>query len=468
MVTVVAPPDDKPTQGVKTLEATFAPPTVHKDEKLHALYDEYHVGLHTSFNAGADSMNAVSEHVTPLNLPYQAKAALCNYVPQLLDDDTYGAKDLQDDHPIRLTNQAAVFDHSTERDHAFTWRVPQPGHASTNFWIPLRINPEQEGHWHELIDEDSDLSAGEIRVTPTRKSWTLHVTVKYPTSDITSIPDDPTYIGLDIGETALITGCALKDGSPTDPFVHSGRNAKRLRKEMYTTLKRLQQRDADWRIEERFAYYQNSLTDQVEKDTTKVIEYAEQYSDPVLVMEDLTYIRENLDYGKLMNRRLHNWAFALLQTRIEQKAKDAGIPVLYVNAAYTSQTCHACNRIGYRPRQAEFVCPHDDCHVSVFQCDINAAANIAERANPWGESVLWKSGRDDSPRDGSTSDSTTRCTQERAAKGVATPIPAKGGRDDNADSSTPLGSAGTTQMTLNEPTDSESETISKPQSNTEQ
>lgn len=37
MVSVVAPPDDDaPTQGTKTLEATFVPPTAHKEAKLNA------------------------------------------------------------------------------------------------------------------------------------------------------------------------------------------------------------------------------------------------------------------------------------------------------------------------------------------------------------------------------------------------------------------------------------------------
>ena len=47
---------------------------------------------------------------------------------------------------------------------------------------------------------------------------------------------DATHIGLDIGETAFITGGALKDDrnllSPTDPFVCSRSRAKYLRKEI--------------------------------------------------------------------------------------------------------------------------------------------------------------------------------------------------------------------------------------------
>jgi IS605 OrfB family transposase len=391
------------TTITKTLQATFAPPTAHKQSKLNDLLDTYRDGLQEAFDAGASTMSAVSDIVTPYDLPYQAKAALCNYVPKLRK--TYDAKELDDGHPIRLTNQAAKFDHSDERDYEFTWWVPRPGRG-TNFWIPLRINPEQEDPWHDLVSEDA--KAGEIRLQQHRKNWVLHVTVEYPVEE-PATDGDATHIGLDIGETALITGCALKDGSPTDPFVCSGSRAKHLRKEMHTTLKRLQERDASvWRIDDRFSHYQNALTDIVEKTSRQAVEYATQFENPVLVMEDLTYIRERLDYGKYINRRLHSWAFARLQGRIEDKATEEGVPVEYVNPAYTSQTCHSCHRIGQRDSQAEFRCPNDDCHVSTFQADINASANIARRVDPWGESVpLDKAGRDDSPRDGRGCDTAT-------------------------------------------------------------
>jgi putative transposase len=89
----------------KTLEATLTPPTAHKERKLRDLIDTYRDGLHEAFDAGADTMSAVSDIVTPYDLPYQAKAALCNYVPQL--HGTYDAEELDDGHPLRLTNQAA-------------------------------------------------------------------------------------------------------------------------------------------------------------------------------------------------------------------------------------------------------------------------------------------------------------------------------------------------------------------------
>ncbi|WP_328517203.1 IS200/IS605 family accessory protein TnpB-related protein [Haladaptatus caseinilyticus] len=63
-------------------------------------------------------------------------------------------------------------------------------------------------------------------------------------------------------------------------------------------------------------------------------------------MEDLMSLRKRLNYGKYMNRRLHAWPFARLQSRIEDKVTDVGIPVEYINPAYTSQTCHECRHIG--------------------------------------------------------------------------------------------------------------------------
>jgi hypothetical protein len=47
-------------------------------------------------------------------------------------------------------------------------------------------------------------------------------------------------------------------------------------------------------------------------------------------------MREELDYGAYMNRRLHAWAFVRLQNRVEDKAREAGIPVEYVRPEYTS------------------------------------------------------------------------------------------------------------------------------------
>ncbi len=287
--------------------------------------------------------------------------------------------------------------------HEFCWRVPQAGRGNA-FWIPLRINPAQRELWGDLLD--GDVSVGEFRLQEHRTTWVLHVTVEYAVAD-PDVPDDPTPVGFDIGEANLLTGCALQDDTPTQPMLFDGGRARHLRKEMFTTLRRLQERDADWRIDERFDYYQNALTDIVETATRQAVEYAQRFENPVIVLEDLSYIRESMDYGKYMNRRLHSWAFARLAGRIEDKAREEGIPVRFVNPAYTSQTCHECGHVGQRNTQATFRCPNDDCWVSEYHGDINASVNIATRFDRWGERCALKPDTDDSPRDGSACDSTT-------------------------------------------------------------
>ena len=158
---------------------------------------------------------------------------------------------------------------------------------------------------------------------------------------------------------------------------HSRGPARHLRKEIFTTLKRLQEREAaQWRTDERFNHYQNTLTDIIEKASRRAVEYACRFDKPVLVLEDLSYIREDLDYGEWMNRRLHAWAFARLQQRIEDKAREAGVPVMYVRPEYTSQTCHECGHIGQRNGD-EFRCPNDECWVSEYHADINAVVRTA-------------------------------------------------------------------------------------------
>jgi len=151
----------------------------------------------------AEMKSAVDDIVTPYNLPYQVKDALKNYVPSLND-----AKELSDGHPTRMVNRAARFDHTEDRTHSYMWEVPQPGHGP-NVWIPLRINPEQEQLWADLLD--GNVSPGQLQLIQNRTSWTLHVAVEYsvedPDYDIDS--DDVTHIDLDIGESSLITGCAL-------------------------------------------------------------------------------------------------------------------------------------------------------------------------------------------------------------------------------------------------------------------
>jgi putative transposase len=145
--------------ATKTLQATLAPPTAHKEHRLQRTVATYRRALEDSFESGVDTQTAVNDVVTGYDLTSYAKDALKNYVPQLRR--TYNALELDDDHPVRFTNRGWKLDHSEERTHEFCWRVPQAGRGNA-FWIPLRINPPQRELWADLFNDD--VTVGEFRL----------------------------------------------------------------------------------------------------------------------------------------------------------------------------------------------------------------------------------------------------------------------------------------------------------------
>lgn len=101
-----------------------------------------------------------------------------------------------------------------------------------------------------------------------------------------------------------------------------------------------------------------------------------------LAFEDLTNIRESLNQkprSKTERLRTNHWAFYQLRLFVGYKAAIAGVPVVFVPPAYTSQTCSRCGHI--HPVKGK-----SDRNGKVFKCghcgfeqdaDVNAANNIA-------------------------------------------------------------------------------------------
>jgi transposase, IS605 OrfB family, central region len=322
---------------IRTLQATLVPPTSHKQASLQHSVETYRHALQEAFQADCDTKTAVNEVVTPYDLSSYAKDALKNYVPDLVDE----ADELDESHPVRYTGRGLTLDHDPDsaRKNSFCWRVPKAQSADGSpFWIPLRINPAQQSLWKGLLD--GEIEPNQFQLQRDGETWSLHVGVDIDVSEpaYESDDEDATAVGFDIGEAHLLAGCACTNGSPTDPLLITGGRARQLRKEMFTTLTRLQERDAaQWRIDERFDHCQNALTDIVEKASWQAIDYAQQFAKPVIVLEQLDSIREGLDYGKWMNRRLHNWAFRRLQDAIDRKAIEAGIPIRSNTSTHTIQ-----------------------------------------------------------------------------------------------------------------------------------
>ena len=75
------------------------------ERRLQRTVATYWRALGDAFGSDADTQSAVNDVVIPYTLTSYAKDALKNYVPQLLDEDTYDAEELKDDHSVRFTNR---------------------------------------------------------------------------------------------------------------------------------------------------------------------------------------------------------------------------------------------------------------------------------------------------------------------------------------------------------------------------
>lgn len=87
---------------------------------------------------------------------------------------------------------------------------------------------------------------------------------------------------------------------------------------------------------------------------------------------------EKINFDKMKHKSLlRNWSYYQLQTMVEYKAQREGIAVLYVDAAYTSQTCSKCGNLeeGQREVQDTFICKKCGYQANA---DYNASQNIAK------------------------------------------------------------------------------------------
>jgi IS605 OrfB family transposase len=190
------------------------------------------------------------------------------------------------------------------------------------------------------------------------------------------------FIGVDLGIANVATA--------STGYLAAGRELNRYRKRQLALRAKLQKKRtksasrrlrARARKEARHAANQNHII-------SKTIVTEAERTGRGLSLEELKGIRNRVRLRKPQRVALHSWAFAQLGDFIVYKAKRAGVPLVFVDPAYTSQTCAECGHLDKRNRvdQGLFICRA--CGV-VAHADRNASRNIATR----GESV-WNAGRE--------------------------------------------------------------------------
>ena len=142
------------------------------------------------------------------------------------------------------------------------------------------------------------------------------------------------------------------------------------------------------KIEDTIARFRDTYNHKISR---SIVEYAIKNGCGTIQLEDLSSIADNEmnkadkekdekkiteQQYKIRNAYLRNWSYYDLQQKIEYKAKENGIDVVYINPAYTSQRCSKCGAIHEenRPTNLKFKCV--ECGYEE-NADYNASQNIA-------------------------------------------------------------------------------------------
>ncbi|MDQ0599030.1 putative transposase [Streptomyces canus] len=184
---------------------------------------------------------------------------------------------------------------------------------------------------------------------------------------------DPTsFLGVDLG---IVNIAVTSDGTR-----HSGRKINRRREQDRKLRSKLQKKGTKSakRRAKKYAGREARRTKDINHKISKQVVAEAERTARGIALEDLTGIRQRARLRKPQRAALHSWPFARLGAFIAYKAKKAGVPVVYVDPAYTSQECSQCHHIarGNRPSQAVFACR--SCGF-VEHADLNSSHNIAHR-----------------------------------------------------------------------------------------
>jgi IS605 OrfB family transposase len=165
-----------------------------------------------------------------------------------------------------------------------------------------------------------------------------------------------------------------------------GAEIKRVRG-LYNHIRRkLQKEKLLKKVKELKGKERSKVNQQLHIIANQIVSYVKQFLKPVIVMEDLTGIRDNFRKSKELNRRFHTLPFRKLQKIIEYKALLEGIDVVYLGKKLvknTSKTCHRCGHVA-QVKGRVFKCPK--CGME-YDRDLNACINIARRvmsSTGWG------------------------------------------------------------------------------------
>ncbi|MFI0978802.1 RNA-guided endonuclease InsQ/TnpB family protein [Streptomyces sp. NPDC021093] len=200
--------------------------------------------------------------------------------------------------------------------------------------------------------------------------WYLVATCEIPEAELNTEPDG--FVGVDLG---IVNIASTSTGKR-----FSGRRLNRRReadRRLRSKLQKKGTKSAKRRAKRHAGKEARRARDINHKISKQIVAEAQRTAQGV-ALENLTGIRERARLRKPQRVTLHSWTFHQLGTFLAYKARRAGVPVVYVNPAYSSQECSQCHHIDRRnrPAQARFACR--SCGF-VEHADLNSSRILSQR-----------------------------------------------------------------------------------------
>ncbi len=262
----------------------------------------------------------------------------------------------------------------------------------TPYWLTLSLNRRERitlpivfGERQRVFIEEALQGKWQfctVEMVKRNGEWYAHFVLKKEVE----FDEAETVIGVDLGEWNVATAIAISKHNLSKPMkgrFWSGARIREIRGK-HAHIRRNLQRKKRLDVVKRIGHKEKRvMNQQLHIIANEIVAYAKQFEKPVIVMEKLDGIRENMNGSADLNKRLHTWSFRKLQQHIEYKANLAEIPVVYVSPKNTSKRCHRCGYVA-QANGREFRCPK--CGLT-YNRDLNAAINIAHaltRGMGWG------------------------------------------------------------------------------------
>ena len=288
--------------------------------------------------------------------------------------------------PLDLHNKAIRFDCIGKEYYVYLKLLNRPAFKKHNYanteirFKVLLYDNSSKTIVERCIDKIYKISASKLIYNEKKKCWMLNLSYSFSNDSETELDKDK-ILGVDLGIHYPI--CASINGERKF-FKIDGGEIEHTRRKIEARKKSLLKQGIScgegrighgiktrnkpvYDIEDKISRFRDTAN---HKYSRALINYAVNNNCGIIQMEDLTGITSD------SSRFLKNWSYFDLQTKIEYKAQEVGIKVVYIDPHYTSQRCSKCGYISKdnRTEQALFWC--QKCGYKT-NADYNASQNIA-------------------------------------------------------------------------------------------